>query len=379
LPTPSKTDEFFRVEFMTDARREAGSGSGSRLKWADVARGACVILVVAMHAYGILYEEYFSEVPYTDMWDAVVSAAQPVRMPLFFLISGFLASRALRRTWRTVTRSRIWSVVYLYYVWLAVYTLAGLVRSTATGDQFSPALYIAQLVWPNSSLWYLYALVLYFIVSKISTRFPIWMLLPAAAVLSVIGTSAFPDGTVQYMLRCFVFFLVGVRSPDLVSCTVKRGNWWLLASSALVYGAMCVVTLLTGVSTVGLILATGVVGIIAALWISRLIEHSYIAGALRYIGRNTLAIFVMHPVVIAFIGAWFATAPSAVKWISSIPALAIGLPGILTATVMAACLGLEWIMLRGRLRFMFELPRFNRGRRPIPQPTASAHNVQERH
>src|SRR3712207_8675988 len=55
--------------------------------------------------------------PYTTLfrsvWHEVTEALRPVRMPLFFAISGFFASRAVHRPWRDA-RARVMGGDYLY-------------------------------------------------------------------------------------------------------------------------------------------------------------------------------------------------------------------------------------------------------------------------
>ena len=53
-----------------------------------------------------------------DAWDWVDDTLKPLRMTLFFLLSGIFASSSIDRPWRSVFRKRVGSPYYLYVVWL---------------------------------------------------------------------------------------------------------------------------------------------------------------------------------------------------------------------------------------------------------------------
>ena len=99
----------------------------TRLGWADIAKGASIVLVVLHHAttkqYDLSVPAHLA--PIADVWTTLTHALKPVRMPLFFLVSGFFAAKAVHRPWPSVTR-RISTSAYLYVVWLlllAAFTL----------------------------------------------------------------------------------------------------------------------------------------------------------------------------------------------------------------------------------------------------------------
>ena len=74
--------------------------------WVDVAKGACILLVVLHHAVvkDLALQTPAALDPVADAWQWVTMALKPVRMPLFFVLSGLVASSAVRRPWAQARR-----------------------------------------------------------------------------------------------------------------------------------------------------------------------------------------------------------------------------------------------------------------------------------
>lgn len=315
-----------------------------------------MILVVAMHVYQLLYVQWFDIGAVTNAWDALVSATQPFRMPLFFLISGYLATRAVTRPWSDVARPRVWSILYLYGVWLAIYIVVRTLRVGVEGEAVPWGDYALEFLWPASSLWYLYALVLYFVVVKLTRFAPWWTVVGVGAVISIVGTTLFEDGTVQYVLRCFVFFALGARLPHLLDVVTSKATWRRFVIAFVLYGLAAAVTLWVGKQTPGLITVAGVVGIVAMLWFSKLIAAGAVSRPLRYIGRNTLAIFVLHPILISLAFTALLVTPGIAEALRSSVIVVAVMPAFLIAGVTALSLGIEALCKRIGLGFLFKLP-----------------------
>ncbi|NMA77488.1 MAG: acyltransferase family protein, partial [Actinomycetales bacterium] len=70
----------------------------ARIAWLDLVRAASIVLVVLYHVgagagYALLPKDSSSAGAW---WSSVNLALAPVRMPLFFLVSGMLAVRAVQ-------------------------------------------------------------------------------------------------------------------------------------------------------------------------------------------------------------------------------------------------------------------------------------------
>jgi hypothetical protein len=78
---------------------DAGAGApDGRLAWVDVAKGASIVLVVLLHVTNKhLVRLDDASLLVRDGWAEVGQWLRPVRMPLFFLLSGLWAAPALDR------------------------------------------------------------------------------------------------------------------------------------------------------------------------------------------------------------------------------------------------------------------------------------------
>ncbi|MCX0222156.1 acyltransferase family protein, partial [Escherichia coli] len=100
----------------------------------------------------------------------------PFRMPVFFFISGYLIRRYIDSvSWTTCVDKRIWNIVWVLVLWgivqwLALTTLNGwlaperdLAHAANAAYADSARDFTRGMLTASTSLWYLYALVVYFI------------------------------------------------------------------------------------------------------------------------------------------------------------------------------------------------------------------------
>jgi hypothetical protein len=162
---PDGYDADTRVRFRHRRRTgvSAVTGRSQHVQWADAAKGVCIILVVAWHV----------GLPVPGLWGTLGEQFLPLRMPLFFAISGLFAANAVHRPWRAVARGRIAGFLYLYALWLLIHTVVLASTPDFPTDRATSALgLVAQLTITPSNLWYLYALALYCTLAKATRRLP---------------------------------------------------------------------------------------------------------------------------------------------------------------------------------------------------------------
>ncbi|MFZ4655225.1 MAG: acyltransferase family protein, partial [Methylococcaceae bacterium] len=90
-----------------------------RIEWMDVIKATAVIVIVLSHAVDLLAPVAGGQ-PAQTFWQVFMTILEPMRMPLFFMISGMLAASALNRPWNKV-RQRTWGMVYLYVLWSVIF------------------------------------------------------------------------------------------------------------------------------------------------------------------------------------------------------------------------------------------------------------------
>lgn len=332
------------------------TAGGGRLAWPDFARGVSIVLVVLLHLFLLHYIYFFYGSEGSEAVSAVVDFSAPLRMPLFFLVSGYLAARAVQRPWAVDARARLWTPAYLVGLWLVLNLLIDLGRERwGSGGLVDPLPFLAgNLVWPQTVLWYLYALVLFYLVTRLTRRAPASVVVGVGVLLSVIGTTWF-EGLGESLLRCFVFYALAARAPELVDWIVARSRIGPLLAAAMSYTALTLLYVLTSIDF-GIYLVAGVAGVVFAIQLAVRVGGHRMAAPLRYLGRHTLAIFLVHPFVFIAANDVFVQNPELAEGIRDRPWLVVAYPWVLLAVTLALCVGVEALAKRVGLGFLFALP-----------------------
>ncbi|WP_244200402.1 acyltransferase family protein [Micromonospora arborensis] len=348
----------------------AVSPHSARVVWADVAKGGCLILVVLWHVVvkHYLRIDWRVGLPVPGAWGVLGEQLLPLRMPLFFTISGIFAANAIHRPWRVVRRSRVSRLCYLYATWLLIHTaVLALVPDFPTDRATDVGGLLAQLTVTPSNLWYLYALALYFVLAKVLRRVHPAVLIAAAGVLSAIAAVGLLDtpGNRAGVYQNLVFFLAGLHLRPYVqrwaATASRRRLVWTFALYAVALAAVA-----AGAGRwlgVGLLVSLAAVafGVTAAAQVADLPR---IGGALAGLGRRTLPVYVIHMPVLALLHRLLA-GPVADLAGSGRAVLVVGYPVLLTAAVLALSLALHRGLLAARASWLFDLPAPHRP--PAPQ------------
>ncbi|GAA3585135.1 acyltransferase family protein [Kribbella ginsengisoli] len=329
-----------------------------RVAWADVAKGMCILLVVLWH---VLMKHYLQidwhiSGQARGLWGTLGEQLLPLRMPLFFAVSGFFAVRAVQRPWPVVLRTRVAKFYYIYVVWLVIHTVVlAFVPDFGTERADGPLKFLAQLTITPSNLWYLYALALYFVIAKAAHRLPAWAVLTPAFLLSAAasaGLLAVP-GDRAGVYQNLVFFLAGLYGKSLIEDLAARASWRRLLLVGAPYAVLLTVIAVFDAKTwFGLWPVVSGVAIVLGVTAAGLVTRwEGLSKGLASIGSRTLPIYVMHMPLLALthaalIGPLSAAGPTT-QWI-----VAIAEPVALTGLLAWLCL----VLYRYLPKSLFELP-----------------------
>ena len=140
----------------------------------------------------------------------MVAFAKPFRMPDFFLISGLFLSRVIDRDWRTYLDRKVVHFVYFYVLWVTIqfaFKAPGL--RAEHGWPASPALYLEAFMEPFGTLWFIYLLPVFFVVTKLHARripqIVVWLV---AAALEIVPIETGWTMIDEFAAR-FVYFYTG--------------------------------------------------------------------------------------------------------------------------------------------------------------------------
>ncbi|WP_435769518.1 acyltransferase family protein [Nocardioides sp. SYSU DS0651] len=278
--------------------------SSGRLVWADVAKGACILLVVLHH----LVSKHFVQVVPDDLpgaaaaWWHLTYALKPIRMPLFFLVSGIFAASALRRPWDRRQTVRLVGLYLLYAGWLVLH--AGIfsvatelpMNRTRNGEEL-----LADLVFASTGLWYLYALAVYGVLARWLHRLwgPWPTLLLAGAVAVGVPLLDIEGANRVSVVQHFVYFAVGAYLPTvggrLAALSWRTTGALAAATVALAAGLWSTSMPLRSVNVLVSVLAVPC-ALRGAAAISR---WRPVRRAASYVGRHSLPIYVLHVPLLA--------------------------------------------------------------------------------
>lgn len=295
---PVTTRRFVAISSTT--REEAATRAGedtarrARVDWVDYAKGICIILVVMLY----VTVGYGEDVNRESWLHPFVHFAQPFRMPDFFLISGLFLSRTINAPWREYLDRKVLHFFYFYVLWLAIQLAIVEVELLIAYPLLWAEKFAHALIEPINTLWFVYMLAIFYVVTRLLRRVPAVVVLVAAAALHTAlfaGIISTEHLILKEFSRRYVFFFTGyiaapwvfafaravAREPRRVIAGLVA---WVIVNSVLVaYGLQFwpVVSL-----------AMGYAGAAAIITIGSLLAQRDWAWPLRYAGANSIVVYL---------------------------------------------------------------------------------------
>jgi uncharacterized membrane protein YcfT len=354
----------------TALRTASAAPAKPRDVWADATKGLCVVLVVVYHVIWLhlVVIDWNVSLPATQAWSAFVNALLPMRMPLYFTISGMFAANAVARPWGTVARSRIAKFAYLYVLWLAIHQAVVAVLPVPFEERVHTVWdFVEQLTISPTTVWYLFALVVYFVIAKVVRKAPMWPVLVLALALSAASSAGWLSflnnhaeafGNREAVFQNLVFFLAGIYFSKNVKSLGTRTSWARVALfgliDAVVLGAMKV---LDAPKVIGVWPVASVAGVLFGVtFIAKISQWAPLGNALASIGRRTLPIYVVHIPALMVVH-WLiinSSLPTASPMVRTL--ITIFEPIVLTAGLVAFSLALNSVAKRVGAGWLFEMP-----------------------
>ncbi len=328
-----------------------------RVAWVDIAKGVAILLVVLNHAALLGVQSGIADPRWLE-WNTMLAAS---RMPLFFFASGLFAGSVVQRPWGKLWSSRLALLVWMFLLWTVIrFTYFTVMPMEARPIENSVLYLVLSPLWPTSGLWFLFALVLFFVITKLTLRFPRWLMLAGATVLSLAFLSVAGVGNIGYngMARYYLFFLLGMYFKDWVLRSNSRTRPALTAVALLVLIAATAAVYTWRLAEVpGVMVALGLVAVTAGSLFARILAATPLKRPLLYLGGHTLPVYVTHVILVAvawvIIGAVFGEVGGI---------LAITIPLILVVIIAPISLLLERSVRDAPvLRYLFAVPPFVSG------------------
>jgi uncharacterized membrane protein YcfT len=226
---------------------------------------------------------------------AAVEFARPFRMPDFFMISGLFLGRVIARDWRTYLDRKVMHFAYFYVLWV---TIQFIIKAPAFAAEHGWARvgydYLEAFIEPFGTLWFIYLLPIFFVVTKLTRNVPplvIWLVLAVLEMTHLETGWTVPD---EFAAR-FVYFYTGYWMAGRIFSLAAfvqahpRAALGTLAAWALINGTLVQV----GVSKLPLIsLMLGLSGACAVITVGALLARVRWLDTLRYCGENSIVIYL---------------------------------------------------------------------------------------
>lgn len=282
--------------------------------WINHIKGLCICLVVIYHSVITFYPhltqleaglpEYIAK-----SWIYLNLYLAPFRMPVFFFISGFLITRYIESVkWRECMDKRIWNIFYVLVLWGVLQWLGislinqwlapDLVRNPTSNAAYSETLlqFATSMAKASTSLWYLYALVLYFVIFKSLHRYKVPVIIMLLGVNVAISFMPLPWWGMNSVVRNMCYYGLGAWfGPQLMT--------WMKATHFRQHSLLCTAVALLSVALylVNVPVVISVVSIFVIMKLFYILDswrESRSDAFLNIVGSNTIAIYTTHRIII---------------------------------------------------------------------------------
>lgn len=318
-----------------------------RIDWVDYAKGICIIMVVMMHS--VLGVEAASG--QTGFMHGLVAFAKPFRMPDFFLISGLFLSVVIDRDWRTYLDRKVVHFAYFYVLWVTIqFGFKAPAFAAESGWAHAGYLYLESFIEPFGTLWFIYLLPVFFVVTKLTRRIPPLAIFAIAAALESLHVATGWTVIDEFCAR-FVYFFAGywLASPVFALSDRARSQPVLAVAALLAWAIINGALVGYGYSELPAIsLALGFAGGCAIIVAGTLLARMRWLDSLRYCGEHSIVIYL----------AFFLPMAATRTLLLKTGAIAdIGLVSlIVTLAGVAGALAIWRVALAAHANFLFERP-----------------------
>ena len=359
-----------------------GDSLKARVDWVDFAKGMCIVFVVMLHST----MRVESAADQQGWMHYVIQFAKPFRMPDFFMISGLFLGMVIASPWRRYVDRKVIHFVYFYLLWSTIQTVVKtpywMVGEGQTVAEVAQS-WAWGLVQPEGTLWFIYMLPIFFVVTRLLRPVPWALLLAGAAVLEMLPIHTGSVLIDEFAAR-YVYFLAGY----LLAGHIFELAEWARKHWALALGLIACWAVVNGILTfspapaalvdwVGpgywsdmpvVSLMLGAAGAIAIILVSALVSRVRALAFMSWLGAHSIVVYL------AF---FFPMQVSRILLQKFAPGLDIGtISAIVTIIAVVSPVILYFLIERfGIGRFLFERPAWARLEEPAPlgQNTSGAY------
>ncbi len=282
--------------------------------WINQIKGLCICLVVIYHSVITFYPHLEAlhaplSVLLAKCWVTFNLYLAPFRMPVFFFISGYLVRRYIDEVdWKTCVDKRLWSIIWVLALWgvlqwqalthLNAWLAPDRDLNTASNAAYADSLsgFITGMLTASTSLWYLYALVVYFTLCKLLSRWKLPLIGLLALVSIAINFLPLPWWGMNSVVRNMIYYSLGAWYGVQLMAWMQARVWRRDALAVAAFGVVSVVLWFVGVP-----LPLSLLSILLIMALFYRFEQRFSVSPdnlLNVVGSNTIAIYTTHRILI---------------------------------------------------------------------------------
>jgi len=282
--------------------------------WINQIKGLCICLVVIYHSVITFYPHLEAlhaplSVLLAKCWVTFNLYLAPFRMPVFFFISGYLVRRYIDEVdWKTCVDKRLWSIIWVLALWgvlqwqalthMNAWLAPDRDLNTASNAAYADSLsgFITGMLTASTSLWYLYALVVFFTLCKLLSRWKLPLIGLLALVSIAINFLPLPWWGMNSVVRNMIYYSLGAWYGVQLMAWMQARVWRRDALAVAAFGVVSVVLWFVGVP-----LPLSLLSILLIMALFYRFEQRFSVSPdnlLNVVGSNTIAIYTTHRILI---------------------------------------------------------------------------------
>lgn len=263
--------------------------SGKRSDVVDIVKGIAIILVTLGHtAQGMVHRGWWE----TSRASFLHSFIYSFHMPAFFFVAGLFVSGSIERRGKlNFTSEKMKSILYPYLLFAVFYTaIRPLIGRFEMGTEpFEWKTFLLKIADGDAS-WFLFVLFFCFMLALLTIRIPDWLRFLIAAAIGI--TPPFGPPLTNQVLREFCFMAAGMWVGTRI-LRIERLPIPAALGFALIAAFQTAMVYFFGPATRWTYIGLGLTGTGGLLLIATLLGKSRAGRALAWIGRASLAIFLL--------------------------------------------------------------------------------------
>ncbi len=262
-----------------------------RIDWVDYAKGFCIVMVVTMHS--TLGVEAATGA--TGWMHYAVEFAKPFRMPDFFLISGLFLARVIDRDWQRYLDTKVLHFVYFYALWMTIqfaFKAPGMIGEYGATGLLK--FYLYSYIEPFGTLWFIWLLPVFFVVTKLLRGVPALVIFAVAAALEIAPIETGHSMIDEFAARYVYFFAGYWLAQNWFSLAVRaQENPALAGAGLVVWSAINGVMVFGGYASLPFFsLALGFAGAAAVVTFAALLAQVKWLELIRYAGEHSIVVYL---------------------------------------------------------------------------------------